>query len=1413
MGHLSRSASSITASRRGWVVAAAMLWLVGFGAMRAAAATAGYVALPGSIRAVSPTPPANPAAAAYIAHAHLSIVQLSLPMEFNLSLKMRNFAELQSRVNRGEIISAEEMADKYWPLPADYEAAADWLTQRGFAIDTTNPSRIMITATGLVAQVQGIFQTDFARVASDGLEFSSAITAPSVPESLAPVLVGVNGLQPHLRKHPSLIKPADAAGFSPPFYPNQIKKAYGADTLAYDGTGQTIAIVMSAFPSGNVSTSANLTNLTKFWTATNITRTGTYAAIAVGSGPTARAGDIATEEVCLDVEWSSSIAPGANIRVYGTSSLAFTPLDQAYQKIYTDASTHPEFGLHVVSLSYGGSESSASQLTTDDQFFVQLSSLGITVFASSGDNGSSSGAESPASDPNVTGVGGTSITMNTTSGVVTAETAWSGSGGNVSAFFAKPSWQTGTGISGSIAYRQVPDVSAPADPGTGAFIVYNNTNTTVGGTSWSAPTWAGFAALINQARAIAHEQPLGLLNPKVYPLLGTSSFRDITSGNNGGFNAGVGYDMITGLGVPVFPDLLNQLVQALVPPANVTVNAGQDAVISFIAASSIGTFQWQRQPANSSSWLNVAEGDTYQGVATGILTIVNAAAVMSGDQFRCVAGNITTPAATLVVIGQPYYTTTLAGQPSTPGTSDGQGSAAMFSYPNDVALDANGNIFVADTNNGAVRKVTPDGNVTTFAGSPGVPGYVNAIGTNARFNFDNALDFDSGGNIFVADSTNNAIRKITPDGNVTTFAGSVNGSAGTQNAAGTNARFNFPAGICVAPNGTIIVADSNNDLIRKITPAGNVTTLAGNATFGDGFADGNGTAARFSFPAAVVADSGGNVFVADANNNVIRKITPGGNVTTFAGAAFQQGIADGTGAFARFNYPSGIAIDNANNLYVTDTYNNSIRKITPARVVTTLSGQVGPQGSADGVGAFAQFSQPFGAVVNNATGVIYVADLLNHEIRQMQPAAAPQFQTQSGNLAVNVGDPADFTITATGVPTPAYQWQLRANGSSTWANLVDDEIYSGTASAHLALNATTADMDRNQFRCVLVNPLQTTFSASMMLRFYAAPTLLSQSGNVTVVAGNPTQFTITVDGVPAPSFQWQRLPAGGDTWMPLANDVVYNGTATASLSLNTTASVMDGDQFRCLVSNSLGNLTSAPALLTVYAPPVFTSLPGDQGVNNGDPAVFAAIATANPSAITYQWQMRASADVAWGNLADGGIYSGANTTTLTLNATNTALSGAQFRVVAGNGINPDTVSTTANLTVYPSGYQIWAASLNLSGASAQLSASPFGDAIPNLARFAMNLGANPSSADLPALSTQTVDGTSYLTLDYSVNKALVGEQVVAQYSYDLQTWQPVAPGFTVQVTDPNAHTSRYQVQVAVPAHGTVFLRLIVQPAP
>jgi sugar lactone lactonase YvrE len=301
----------------------------------------------------------------------------------------------------------------------------------------------------------------------------------------------------------------------------------------------------------------------------------------------------------------------------------------------------------------------------------------------------------------------------------------------------------------------------------------------------------------------------------------------------------------------------------------------------------------------------------------------------------------------------------------------------LFNKPSGIAVDTSGNLYVGDSYNYLVRKIAPGGVVTTLAGS-GSPGSTNATGTAASFNMPYGVTVDTSGNVYVSDITNNLVRKITPGGVVTTLAGS--GATGFANGAGTLASFDVPIGPSIDPSGNVFTADEYNYAVREITSGGVVSTLAG--TGSNGSANGTGTAASFSTPYGVAVDTSDNVYVADTGNDLIRKITSGGVVTTLAGSG-SAGSANGTGTAASFNVPAGVAVDSSGNVYVADAFNNLIRKITPGGVVTTLAG-TGIAGSANGAVNVATFNEP-GAVAVDASGNVYVADYNSDLIREIIP--------------------------------------------------------------------------------------------------------------------------------------------------------------------------------------------------------------------------------------------------------------------------------------------------------------------------------------------------------------------------------------------------------------------------------------------
>ncbi len=357
-------------------------------------------------------------------------------------------------------------------------------------------------------------------------------------------------------------------------------------------------------------------------------------------------------------------------------------------------------------------------------------------------------------------------------------------------------------------------------------------------------------------------------------------------------------------------------------------------------------------------------------------------------------GGAVSPASARVTSGSAYGTLpiparagyTFAGWWTGTGET---GSVARFRYPNGIAVDANGNLYVVDSGNDTIRKITPAGVVTTLAGSPQVEGNADGKGAAARFFSPYGIAVDGIGSLFVTDLADNTIRKITSEGVVTTFVGSPRlsgnlGLSGSVDGVGSVVRFNGLTGIARDGSGTLYVTEYNNHTVRKITPAGVVTTLAGSPEI-EGSVDGTGSAARFHNPCGIAVDGSGTLYVADTGNHTVRKITPAGVVTTVAGTPGVYGTADGTGNTARFRAPDSIAVDGSGTLYVSDWGSFTIRKITSAGVVTTLAGSPNAQGSADGAGSAARFFYPKGITVDG-NGNLFVCDQSNSTIRKITPA-------------------------------------------------------------------------------------------------------------------------------------------------------------------------------------------------------------------------------------------------------------------------------------------------------------------------------------------------------------------------------------------------------------------------------------------
>ena len=493
----------------------------------------------------------------------------TMNVHFSLMIAGDVQASLEERVARGEVVPADEIAKLYTASSSYRDGLVEWLNDNGY--QHVRVSRDGVYAQAKASVIAKTLEVNMVGVTKNGVTFTSARNAPSLPDEVANGVRSINGLQPFRQANKHSVRvpasldlphiaadgPVRAIDNRPPYTVAEILKAYNAENMGVDGDGQTIAILIDTFPAAS--------DLTKFWAQNGLPVTiAQVDEINVGGG----ALPAPTGEETLDASWTSGIAPKAHIRIYASGALTFVALDAALDKIIEDLSTQPGMRQLSISLGLGETFMSPGEVQTEHIKFLHLAAAGVNIFVSSGDAGSnpdntghnSTGplqAEYEASDPAVIGVGGTSLFLSA-SGAVTSETGWTASGGGVSRFFPRPIWQAGEGMPGG-THRLVPDVSAAADPNTGALLVLGGQSIGIGGTSWSAPVWAGFCALMNEARKNAGKPALGFLNPSLYKLSGTPAFRDITSGNNGAFHCGPGYDQVTGLGSPNVAELVARL--------------------------------------------------------------------------------------------------------------------------------------------------------------------------------------------------------------------------------------------------------------------------------------------------------------------------------------------------------------------------------------------------------------------------------------------------------------------------------------------------------------------------------------------------------------------------------------------------------------------------------------------------------------------------------------------------------------------------------------------------------------------------------------------------------------------------------------------------------------------------------------
>jgi hypothetical protein len=675
--------------------------------------------------------------------------------------------------------------------------------------------------------------------------------------------------------------------------------------------------------------------------------------------------------------------------------------------------------------------------------------------------------------------------------------------------------------------------------------------------------------------------------------------------------------------------------------------------------------------------------------------------------------------------------TTFAGD-GVLGNLDGQGVFARLRYPYGICVDTSTGDFYF-TNSFTIRKMTASGYVTTLAGS-GTVGSIDGTGTSASFNACQGICF-TGGNLYVVDRSNHKIRKITLAGVVTTFAGS--GSQGWVDGQGTAAKFKYPSGICADAVGNLYVSDFSNYVIRKITPQGEVSTLAGSGI--QGYTDGPGDVASFSTPSGICVDKAGNVFVADWNGIKIRKIAPDGTVSSFAGSNVSDGH-DGTGTGASFTDPRGICMAPSGDFFVSEG-NGRIRKISAAGVVTTVAGS-GVLGAADGVGTAASFNNPFG-LCSDLAGDIFIADTYNHLIRKMTvspcgdttlAASIPDLCTGSGTFDLNLyngtsaagnwtiaSGPVGYTatvsngstfninstiggvytvrhtLTNTGFTCATYaERSFTISSSSTGGSVTGSSaICTGTNSGLLTLSGHNGNIVRwesstNNFvtKTDIVNT-STTLNYSNLTTNTKFRAVVA-SGKCTAV--NSASATLTVDplsiggvvGTDATVCTGANsgiLSLTGNVgtvvgWKSSTDDFsTETSIANVTSSQNYTNLTQTTKYLAVTQSGSCPAVNSTFATITVSTAPIVT--PSQATVIIGASASFSL--TSNFLNSTYQWQSNV-ANLGWMNISDNSTYSGATTNKLDVKNISLFNLGQQFKLIV-KSVNCTAESNVAAIDV------------------------------------------------------------------------------------------------------------------------------------
>ncbi len=870
------------------------------------------------------------------------------------------------------------------------------------------------------------------------------------------------------------------------------------------------------------------------------------------------------------------------------------------------------------------------------------------------------------------------------------------------------------------------------------------------------------------------------------------------------------------------------LAAASVVDSNVSINGGSDGGATASATGGTGAYSYAWSNGATNASITGAAAGTYTvsitdangcGPATSQVTItepVNTAPAFTSSavttvwddetyiyEFKvldddCDPLTVTAPVlpSWLSFETNEAVVTTLAGNGST-GNQDGTGTAASFSFPLDVAVDDNLNVYVADFFNNTIRKITSAGVATTFAGS-GSAGSLDGTGTGAEFNSPGGIVIGSDGNLYVSDGNGHTIRKVDTNGVVTTFAGS--GTAGLTDGTGTAASFQNPGGLAFDSDGNLYIADQSNHLIRKVTPLGVVSTFAGST---EGSADGTGTSATFSFPSNIVIDDSNNLYV--TGDGLVRKISPSAEVITFAGGGNGVGGINGTGTDASFSGVRGISLDDNGNLYVA-TARGLIRKIDPNAVVTTFAGSSSDFGLVDGIGTEAKFSNSPSGLAIDKNQVLYVADQNNSAIRKIaiseqRLSGDPANQIGTHNVTLEVSDgnggttQQSFTVAVSeGFSiSPSVDSNVDCNGGSDgtisanatggtspytylWSN-------GGTSSSITGLSAGTYTVTATDNDGVTSTSSNTVTEPDVLV---AAAVI---DNNVSINSGSDGGATASATGGTSPyTYAW--------------SNGAMNASITGAAAGTYTVSITD--------ANGCGPATSQ---VTITEPAVLeaTSVVDSNVSCNGDSDGGAtASATGGTSPYTYSWSNAAT------NASITGAAAGTYTVTVTDN--NGATSTSQSTItepaalvaasvvdsnvsINGGSDGGATASATGGTGAYTYAWSNGATNASITGAAAGTYTVSITDAN----------GCGPATSQVTITEPAVLEATSVVDSNVSCNGDSDGGATASAtggtspYTYawsngatNASITGAAAGTYTVTITDNNGATATSQSSIIEP---------------